>query len=338
VFVEQEDGIVASVSWELLGAGARLAKDLGVELCACILGHNIQQIIQDAFDYGAKKVYCIDDPILEHYRTQPYLRGVSGLIIKYKPEVFLAGATGLGRDLAGAVATVLETGLTADCTELTIDKEQRLLEQTRPAFGGNIMATILNKLNRPQMASVRPHVLPMPVRTPNSKGEVISETISMKEEEVKTKVLEVIREQSADHVDIAGMEVLVSGGRGMLAAENFKILDELSKLLGGTTAASRAAVDVGWMPYERQVGQTGKTVRPKMYIACGISGAIQHLVGMQDSEMIIAINRDRGAPIFELAQFGIIGDLFAIVPAIIDELKGLIKDEKPYANPPTGGK
>lgn len=338
VFVEQEDGIVAQVSWELLGAGVTLARDLGVELCAVILGNNIKGIIADAFSYGATKVYCVDDPILEHYRTEPYLKGVAGLIIKYKPEVVLFGATGLGRDLAGAVATVLETGLTADCTELTIDREQRLLEQTRPAFGGNIMATILNRIHRPQMASVRPHVMPAPKRTGNGTGEVIMETIFMKEEEVGTKVLEIVREQSADHVDISGMEVLVSGGRGMLAKENFSILDDLSRILGGTTAASRAAVDAGWMPYERQVGQTGKTVRPKMYVACGISGAIQHLVGMQDSEMVIAINRDHNAPIFEVAQFSIVGDLFAIVPAIIEELKELIKDERPYAIPSEGGK
>ena len=338
VFVEQEDSIIAPVSWELLGAGVKLAQDLGVELSAFILGSEIENIISEAFVYGAQKVYCIDDPILKHYRTQPYLKGVAGMIIKYKPEIVLFGATGLGRDLAGAVATVLETGLTADCTELSIDKENKLLEQTRPAFGGNIMATILNKLHRPQMASVRPHVMPAPKRTSNTAGEIIRETISMKEEEVTTKVLELIREQSADHVDISGMEVLVSGGRGMVSAENFKLLDDLSHLLGGTTAASRAAVDAGWVPYERQVGQTGKTVRPKMYIACGISGAIQHLVGMQDSEMIIAINRDRQSPIFEVAQFGIVGDLFAIVPAIIDEIKELIKSEKPYALPLDGGK
>ncbi|TAL31800.1 MAG: electron transfer flavoprotein subunit alpha [Spirochaetes bacterium] len=337
VFIEQEDGIVAPVSWELLGVGAKLAKDLDVDLSAFVFGSKIDHLINEAFCYGAKKVYCMDQPILRHYRTEPYLRATVELIRKHKPEVVLIGATGLGRDLAGAVATVLETGLTADCTDLTIDREHRLLEQTRPAFGGNIMATILNKMHRPQMASVRPHVMPMPERTEGATGQVIWDMLDMTEDDIKTKVLEVLYERNSDHVDISGMEVLVAGGRGMLGPENFKLLDELAALLKGTTAASRASVDAGWMPYERQVGQTGKTVRPKLYFACGISGAIQHLVGMQDSELIIALNRDRAAPIFEVAHYGIVGDLFAVVPAIVEELREFIKDEAPYAKSPIGG-
>ncbi|MCX7858145.1 MAG: electron transfer flavoprotein subunit alpha [Deltaproteobacteria bacterium] len=321
VFVEQQDGCAATVSWELLGVGAKLATDLGVELSAFILGDSIEHLAYEAFAYGAQKVYLIEDPILKDYRTEPYLKGTVDLIRKYKPEIVLMGATGLGRDLAGAVATELETGLTADCTGLTIDKERGLLEQTRPAFGGNIMATILTQNHRPQMASVRPHVMPMPPRNPDAKGEIIREKLNMREEDIRVKVIEIIREEQAEKIDIAGAEVLVSGGRGMQAAENFKILEELAGILGGTVSASRAAVDAGWMPYERQVGQTGKTVRPKIYIACGISGAIQHLVGMQDSDVIIAINRDRDAPIFEVAHYGIVGDLFQIVPILTRKLR-----------------
>lgn len=317
VFVEQQDGCAAGVSWELLGVGAKLAADLEVDLCAYILGHDIVHLTKDAFAYGAKKVYVVDDPILKNYRTEPYLKASTDLIRKYKPEVVLMGATGPGRDLAGAVATDLRTGLTADCTGLAIDKQQRLLEQTRPAFGGNIMATILTRTHRPQMASVRPHVMPKPEPIPGATGEIIREPLNIKEEDIRVKVLEVVNEEgAAGHVDIAGAEVLVSGGRGMQGPENYRLLQALADILGGTIASSRAAVDAGWMPYERQVGQTGKTVRPKIYVACGISGAIQHLVGMQDADLIIAINRDKEAPIFEVAHFGLVGDLFQIVPLL----------------------
>jgi electron transfer flavoprotein alpha subunit len=231
------------------------------------------------------------------------------------------GATGLGRDLAGAVATRLNTGLTADCTGLGIDEKRQLL-QTRPAFGGNIMATILCEQRRPQMASVRPHVMPMPAINENASGEIIREHISIKEEDILSKVLEIIIDsEHMESVDISGAEFIVSGGRGMMGAENFKLLQDLAAELDGVVACSRSAVDAGWMPVERQVGQTGKTVRPKIYIACGISGAIQHLVGMQDSDLIIAINRDPEAPIFEVATYGIIGDLFQIVPAITGQIR-----------------
>ena len=328
VFVEQQDGFAAGVSWELLGVGADLARDLDVDLCAFILGDAVEHLAQEAFSYGAKRVYLIDDPILRNYRTEPYAKGTVDLIRKHKPEVVLMGATGLGRDLAGAVATVLETGLTADCTQLTIDKERRLLEQTRPAFGGNIMATILNQNRRPQMASVRPHVMRKPERVEGPQGEIIRELLNMDEENIRAKVLHVVRdERGLGHVDIAGAEILVSGGRGMQGTENFKILEELAEVLGGAVSASRSAVDAGWMPYERQVGQTGKTVRPKIYIACGISGAIQHLVGMQDSDLIIAINRDREAPIFEVAHYGIIGDLFEVIPALTRRLREIAKNK-----------
>lgn len=321
VFVEQTDCIPAKVSWELLGVGAQLAASLQVELCAVVIGHNVERLCHEAFTYGATKAYMVDEPILHHYRTAPYLEAFCSLVEKYKPEVVLMGATGLGRDLAGAVATRLRTGLTADCTGLGIDEKRQLL-QTRPAFGGNIMATIFCEQRRPQMASVRPHVMSMPSKNENAAGEIIRETITMKEEDVLTKVLEVISDAShKDSVDIGGAEFIVSGGRGMMSKENFKILQDLADELGGVVASSRSAVDAGWMPVERQVGQTGKTVRPKIYIACGISGAIQHLVGMQDSDLIIAINRDREAPIFEVATFGIVGDLFQIVPAITEHIR-----------------
>lgn len=321
VFVEQTDCIPAKVSWELLGVGAQLAKDLKVELCAVVLGHNVEKMCHEAFAYGATRAYLIDEPILENYRTAPYLEAFCSLVEKHKPEVVLMGATGLGRDLAGAVATRLRTGLTADCTGLGIDDKRQLL-QTRPAFGGNIMATIFCEQRRPQMASVRPHVMPMPERKEGATGEIVRETIGLKEEDVLTKVLQIIDDAShKDSVDVSGAEFIVSGGRGMMASENFKILDELAEELGGVVACSRCAVDAGWMPVERQVGQTGKTVRPKIYIACGISGAIQHLVGMQDSDLIIAINRDREAPIFEVATLGIVGDLFKIVPAITEYVR-----------------
>jgi electron transfer flavoprotein alpha subunit len=323
VFVEQTDCTPAKVSWELLGVGAQLAASLHVELCAVVLGHNVERLCHEAFTYGAAKAYLVDEPILHHYRTAPYLEAFCSLVEKYKPEVILMGATGLGRDLAGAVATRLRTGLTADCTGLGIDDKRQLL-QTRPAFGGNIMATIFCEQRRPQMASVRPHVMSMPNKNEDATGEIIRETITMKEADVFTKVLEVISDAShMDSVDIGGAEFIVSGGRGMMSKENFKILQDLADELGGVIASSRSAVDAGWMPVERQVGQTGKTVRPKIYIACGISGAIQHLVGMQDSDLVIAINRDREAPIFEVATYGIVGDLFHIVPAITEYIRQL---------------
>ena len=242
---------------------------------------------------------------------------------KYHPEIILMGATGLGRDLAGAVATVLRTGLTADCTGLSIDDKRNLM-QTRPAFGGNIMATIMCDKFRPQMATVRPHVMTMPERQEGHSGDIVRETCPVREEDMLVKVLEVISDKKGKgQIDIAGAEFIVSGGRGLMGKENFAMLQELADELGGVVGASRSAVDAGWMPPERQVGQTGKTVRPKIYIACGISGAIQHLVGMQDSDTIIAINRDKDAPIFEVATYGIVGDLFQVIPAITNGLREL---------------
>jgi electron transfer flavoprotein alpha subunit len=274
----------------------------------------VRQLCQEAFCYGADAAYLADAPVFRYYRTEAYLRAICTLIEEYHPEIILMGATGLGRDLAGAVATVVGTGLTADCTGLGID-DRRNLMQTRPAFGGNIMATIMCDKFRPQMATVRPHVMPLPQRA-ERQGVIVEVSCPVREEQVLTKVLEIILDKKSDHADVAGAEFIVSGGRGMMGKENFSLLQELADELGGVVGASRSAVDAGWMPHERQVGQTGKTVRPKIYIACGISGAIQHLVGMQDSDLIIAINRDKEAPIFEVAHYGIVGDLFEVVPAL----------------------
>ena len=315
IFTEHTEGKPAEVSWELLGVGATLAKARNTELCSIVIGENVEHLAKEAFTYGASKVYLVDDPVFHFYRTESYYKAMVYLIEKYKPEIVLVGATGLGRDLAGAVATQLKTGLTADCTGLSIDDKGFLL-QTRPAFGGNIMATILTEFTRPQMSTVRPHVMPMPPKNAAHTGAIVRDTVPVREQDIAAKVLEIISDAQMDTVDVAAADIIVSGGRGMCNTENYKILQELADELGGVVACSRAAVEAGWMPLERQVGQTGKTVRPKIYIAVGISGAIQHLVGMQDSDTIIAINRDKQAPIFEAATFGIVGDLFKVVPAL----------------------
>ncbi len=326
IFVEQTGGEAATVSWELLGVGANLAKTLGVELCTVVIGDKVEHLCNESFYHGASKAYLIDDPVFHNYRTESYYKAVCYLVEKYKPEIMLVGATGLGRDVAGAVATELLTGLTADCTGLDID-DKGFLMQTRPAFGGNIMATIMTERTRPQMSTVRPHVMPMPERDTSRSGEIIKESPPIAEDDILTKVLEVIDDskQGADAIDVAAADVIVAGGRGMLNGENFCILQDLADELGGVVGCSRAAVEAGYMPLERQVGQTGKTVRPKIYIACAISGAIQHLVGMQDSEVIIAINRDRSAPILEVATYGIVGDVFKVVPSITNRLRELRK-------------
>ena len=303
----------------------------GVELAAVVIGHQVEPLCREAFSYGAQKAYLLDAPLYADYRTQPYLEAMCHLIEQHKPEVILMGATGMGRDLAGAVATRVGTGLTADCTGLDIDDKRNLM-QTRPAFGGNIMATIMCDKYRPQMATVRPHVMQQPEQQPNATGQIIRDSYVMPEEQVLVKVLEIIRDGDSKHkVDIGGAEFIVSGGRGMMGPENFNILKELADELHGVVGGSRSAVDAGWLGHDRQVGQTGKTVRPKIYIACGISGAIQHLVGMQDSDLIIAINRDKDAPIFEVAHYGIVGDLFQVVPALtrkIREMKARIKGQQ----------
>jgi electron transfer flavoprotein alpha subunit/NAD-dependent dihydropyrimidine dehydrogenase PreA subunit len=320
VFIEQEHGKVSNVSFELLGEGRKLADALGCHLCGMIFGNGVEGFIKEAIAYGAKTVYVTESPILEQYRTDPYACAAVNLIRKYKPEIVLFGATTQGRDFAGTVATTLEVGLTADCTGLDIDPETKYLRQTRPAFGGNIMATILDYPNyRPQMSTVRPKVFAMPQRDESRKGEVIREPLPMTEEQVRTKVLEFIKGTEA--VNLVDAEIIVSGGRGLGNAENFKVIRELAEVLGAAVGASRAAVDSGWIPYEHQVGQTGRTVRPKIYIASGISGAIQHQAGMKTSDIIIAINKDPEAPIFKIATYGIVGDLFTVIPMLKEEFK-----------------
>jgi electron transfer flavoprotein alpha subunit len=322
VWVEHLRGVAAPVSWELVGHGARLAGDLGGRVAAVVLGRDVQPLADAAIAYGAARVYLIDDPVLEHYRTEPYLRGMTRLIEKRRPEVILLGATTTGRDLAGAVATTVHTGLTADCTGLTIDPVSKLLEQTRPAYGGNIMATILCEKHRPQMATVRPRVMPMPERDDARRGEIVRESPGLSEDEVGVKLVEYLLEtRREDQVRLEEASVIVAGGRGLGGPKGFGMLRELAQLLHGEIAASRAAVDSGWMPQFFQVGQTGKTVRPKVYFACGISGAIQHLVGMQTADVIVAINRDPSAPIFQTASYGIVGDVYRVVPAIIRAVK-----------------
>lgn len=320
VFIEHEHGKVANVSFELLGEGKKLADVLGCKLCGMIFGEKVDDFIKEAMAYGVEKVYVTESPVLKQYRTDPYACAAVNLIRKYKPEIVLFGATTQGRDFAGTVATTLETGLTADCTGLDIDPETKYLRQTRPAFGGNIMATILDYPNyRPQMSTVRPKVFPMPPRDDSRKGEVIREPLPMTEEQVGTKVLEFIK--GTETVNLVDAEIIVSGGRGLGSGENFKVIRELAGVLGAAVGASRAAVDSGWIPYEHQVGQTGRTVRPKIYIACGISGSIQHQAGMKTSDIIVAINKDPEAPIFKIATYGIVGDLFTVVPMLAQEFK-----------------
>jgi electron transfer flavoprotein alpha subunit len=320
VFIEHELGKVSSVSFELLGEGRKLTDALGCHLCGMIFGNGVDGFVKEAIAYGAEKVYVTESPVLEQYRTDPYARAAVNLIRKYKPEIVLFGATTQGRDFAGTVATTLETGLTADCTGLDIDPESKYLRQTRPAFGGNIMATILDYPNyRPQMSTVRPKVFAMPVRDDSRKGEVIREPLPMTEEQVRTKVLEFVK--GTETVNLVDAEIIVAGGRGLGNAENFKVIRELAGVLGAAVGASRAAVDSGWISYEHQVGQTGRTVRPKIYIACGISGSIQHQAGMKTSDIIVAINKDPEAPIFKIATYGVVADLFTAVPMLKEEFR-----------------
>ena len=326
VFAEQSHNCIASVSFELLGAGRALADKLGVELCAVLLGSGISKMEKELASYGADKIYEIDNPLLKDYRTLPYLLAVVKLITKYKPEILLFGATTMGRDLAGAVATKIETGLTADCTGLDIEENSRNLRQTRPAFGGNIMATILTRNNRPQMSTVRPRVMKSLTKNPEKTAMIVKEEIDLTEESVATKILEFIR-QADESAPIEDAQIIVSGGKGMASAANFDMLSRLAHILGGVVAGSRKTVEAGWLPVSSQVGQTGKTVRPKIYFAVGISGAIQHLVGMQGSDIIVAVNKDPNAPIFKLATYGIVGDLFDIIPKLTGKLKEALKTQ-----------
>jgi electron transfer flavoprotein alpha subunit len=319
VFIEHKRGRIANVSFELLGQGRKLADALGCKLSGMLLGKGVEECAQEAIKYGADIVYLTDNPVLAEYRTDSYAAGAIHLIKKYRPEIVLFGATTQGRDFAGTVATTIYTGLTADCTGLDIDPETKFLQQTRPAFGGNIMATILCQRHRPQMATVRPKVFAMPEKDDTRTGEIIHEELPIAEDKVRTKILEFI--QVAETVNLMDAEIIVSGGRAVGGNDNFAIIRELADVLGGAVGASRAAVDAGWIPYEHQVGQTGRTVRPKIYLACGISGSIQHQAGMKTSDIIVAINKDPEAPIFNIATYGIVADLFQAVPMLTKAFK-----------------
>ncbi|GKX64828.1 electron transfer flavoprotein subunit alpha/FixB family protein [Inconstantimicrobium mannanitabidum] len=319
VFAEQREGELQKVSLELLGEGRRIADKLGVKLTALLLGNNIESLATTLASHGADEVLVADDKNLEHYTTEGYAKVICDLAAERKPGILFVGATFIGRDLGPRIAARLSTGLTADCTSIDVEVENGDLLATRPAFGGNLMATIACPEHRPQMATVRPGVFAK-ITTDPSKCNIEKVEVKLADSDIRTKVLEVIKAKK-DMVDIAEAEFIVSGGRGVGSKENFKLLEELAAALEGTVAGSRAAVESGWIDGACQVGQTGKTVRPKIYIACGISGAIQHVAGMQDSELIIAVNKDETAPIMKVADYAIVGDVAKVVPELIAQVK-----------------
>lgn len=325
VIVEQRSGAIQKVGIELLGEAEKLAKDLGQKVVAVVIGSDIKAKAEEMFQYGADRVLCVDDPILKTYTTEPYTQAITHIITEYKPNIVIFGATSIGRDLAPRCAGRVHTGLTADCTKLTIAADTKLLEMTRPAFGGNIMATILIKNHRPQMATVRPGVMVMATKDASKKGEVEMVKVNFEKNDCYVDVIEVTKDQNKK-VDITEQKVLISGGRGVGGPEGYEPLRELAHELGGEVSSSRIGVDSGWIEKDRQVGQTGKTVRPNLYMACGISGAIQHLAGMEDSDCIIAINRDDSCPMMQLADLGIVGDLKKIVPALTEAVRKYKKD------------
>jgi electron transfer flavoprotein alpha subunit len=320
VFAEQKDGQLKGIAYELLAKGRELADTLKTELSAVCFGHGLKEI-EKLMAQGADKVYVIDDSALAQHQEDFYTQELARLIREHKPEIVLAGATALGRAFIPRVAAILKTGLTADCTGLDIDTEKRLLLQTRPTFGGNIMATIVCQYKRPQMATVRPRVFKRNPPDSHRQGQIIKVDFKKEAVTARTRLLKFV-EDLTERVKIEDADVIVAGGRGLGKPENFALIEELAKTLGAAVGSSRPPVDEGWIPYSRQVGQTGKTVCPKLYIACGISGAVQHLAGMQTSDCIVAINNDPTAPIFEVATYGIVGDLFKVVPMLIEKLKG----------------
>ncbi len=320
VFAEQRNGKVNPVSYELLGEGRKLAQARGGELSAILLGWRIKDEAEELIQRGADRVYLVDSPQLKDFLVEGYTRALVELIREYRPEIVLGGATSLGRSLIPRVATKLRTGLTADCTGLEVDSENGFLLQTRPAFGGNIMATIICPNHRPQMATVRPKVMREAPADQKRDGEVILKEIKSDRLSSPTRLLRAVKEEG-ETANIAEADIIVSGGRGLGDPSNFALIEELAKTLEGAVGASRAAVDAGWIPYSHQVGQTGKTVCPKLYFACGISGAIQHLVGMQSAKVIVAVNKDPEAPIFKVATYGMVGDLFQVIPALIKRIK-----------------
>ena len=319
VYIETDEGTAKNVGYELLNPGRRMADKLGQELVAVVLGKDVADVAKKAIAYGADKVILVEGDEYATYNTDAQTHAMVELIAKYQPSIVLYGATNNGRDVGPRVACSVHTGLTADCTALDID-EAGLLASTRPAFGGNLMATISCPDHRPQMSTVRPGVFKKPALDETRTGEILTEDIHLPADQIRVHLLERVKEV-AEAVNLEEAESIVSGGRGLKSAENFKLVQDLADAMGGTVGASRAAVDAGWIPHAHQVGQTGKTVAPKVYVACGISGAIQHLAGMSGSDTIIAINKDPDAPIFGVADYGIVGDLFEVLPALTQAIR-----------------
>lgn len=338
VFAQQVDNQLSPIAFELLGKARDLAKDLQAEVVAVLIGYNVKNLADKLAAYGADKVILVDDPELKEYRTEPYTHALSSVINKYKPEIVLVGATAIGRDLGPRVSARVATGLTADCTQLDIGdfpikavagKEQKhnQLLMTRPAFGGNTIATIACPDNRPQMATVRPGVMEKIQKIKGAKAVIEEYNPGFVPDHKYVEILDVVK-SVVDVVDIMDAKILVSGGRGVGSPENFKILEELAEAIGGEVSCSRAVVDAGWKPKDLQVGQTGKTVRPNVYFAVGISGAIQHVAGMEEADIIVAINKDETAPIFDVADYGIVGDLNKVVPLLTEKIKGAMEGEQ----------
>lgn len=323
VFIELERGQVHPVSWELMGEGRKLADKLGVDLAAVVVGApdgGTKAAVADAFRYGADLAYLCEDPVLAHYRNEPYTKAMTGLVNTYQPEILLLGATTLGRDLAGSVATTLLTGLTADCTELDVDADKSLAA-TRPTFGGSLLCTIYTLNYRPQMATIRPRVMPMPVAVERPVGRVVEYKLDMREDDIVTKVLSFLADRETTKSNLAYADVVVAGGLGLQSAENFQLVRNLALTLGAEYGGSRPLVQKGWITSDRQIGQTGKTIRPKLYIAAGISGAIQHRVGVEGADLIVAINTDKNAAIFDFAHLGIVGDAIRLLPALTEAFR-----------------
>ena len=331
VFAQQVDNVLDGVAFELLGKGKELAKDLNTEVTAVLIGSGVKELADQLAEYGADRVIVVDDPQLKDYRTEPYAHALASVINEYKPEIMLVGATAIGRDLGPTVSARVKTGLTADCTMLEIgdfplnaapgqEQQHNQLLMTRPAFGGNTIATIACPYNRPQMATVRPGVMQKIAPIAGAKANVVEYNPGFTPNDRYVEILNIVKAVK-NTANIMDAKILVSGGRGVGSKENFKLLEDLAEVLGGTVSCSRAVVENGWLPVDLQVGQTGKTVRPDLYMACGISGAIQHVAGMENSELIIAINKNESAPIFEVADLGIVGDLKQILPKLADAVR-----------------
>lgn len=323
VFMEMERGVVHPVSFELLGEGRKLADKLGVELAGVVLGapgEDVKRAAGEAFAYGADLCYLVENPVLEDYRNEPYSKALTQLVEAHKPEILLLGATTLGRDLAGSVATTLLTGLTADCTELQVD-DDKSLAATRPTFGGSLLCTIYTLNYRPQMATVRPRVMPMPERQEGRIGRVVEFKTDLQETDIITKILSFVPDRDSNKSNLAFADVVVAGGMGLQNQENFQLVRNLASVLGAEYGASRPLIQKGWVTSDRQIGQTGKTIRPKLYIAAGISGAIQHRVGVEGADMIVAINTDKNAPIMDFAHLSIITDAVRFLPALTEAFR-----------------